>query len=179
MTVPGGDEHTGGAAASPWVTHWAGEMPAGADVLDVACGGGRHARWLAARGHPVTGIDRDPAAAVALQGVARVTFLQADLEGAPWPFDHRQFGGVIVTNYLHRPILARIVAAVADGGILIYETFAIGNERFGRPSNPAFLLKPGELIDAVRGQLRVIAYEDVEVTTPRPARIQRICARRE
>ena len=100
----------------------------------------------------------------------------ADIEAGPWPYAGEQFAGVIVTNYLHRPLLPLLVAAVAPGGVLIYETFAVGNERFGRPSNPEFLLRPGELLEAVRGRLRVRAYEDLEVQEPKPAMVQRICA---
>jgi SAM-dependent methyltransferase len=161
-------------AASPWVERFADLVPAGTPVLDVAAGDGRHSRFIAARKHPVTAIDRDTAA---LRGAAGVEAVAADLEnGNPWPLGARRFGGVIVTNYLHRPILPAIVAAVAPGGALLYETFAVGNERFGRPSNPDFLLHPGELLETVRGRLRVIAYEDIEITRPKPAMVQRIAA---
>ena len=143
-------------------------------MLDVAAGGGRHARLFLARGHPVTAVDRDTARLDLTPGLEIV---QADLEdGGPWPFAGRAFAGVMVTNYLHRPLLPALVAAVAPGGALLYETFAAGNERFGKPSNPAFLLRPGELLEAVRGHLRVVAYEDVVVDAPRPAAVQRIAA---
>ena len=107
-----------------------------------------------------------------------VTARCADIEGGPWPFEPGVYGGVVVANYLHRPLFSALLDALAPGGILIYETFAAGNERYGRPSNPAFLLKPGELLETVRGRLRVIAYEDLYVDDPRPALIQRICAGR-
>lgn len=145
-------------------------------MLDVAAGSGRHAGWLAGRGHPVEAVDRDAAAVAALQSIPGVKALCADIEGGPWPYAGRQFAGVIVANYLHRPLLPALVDAVAPGGVLIYETFARGNERFGRPSNPDFLLAPGELIRAVESRLRILAYEDLTVDAPRPAAIQRICA---
>ena len=111
-----------------------------------------------------------------MAGAVGVETLAADLEGAPWPLHGRSFGGVLVTNYLHRPLFARIVESVAADGVLIYETFAMGNERFGKPSNPDFLLRPGELLSVVAGEFRVIAYEDLQVGGPRPAMVQRICA---
>jgi SAM-dependent methyltransferase len=159
-----------------WVTHWARLVPTGAAVLDVACGEGRHARWFAARGHAVDAVDRDPVAIGGLGRVPRITALCADIEAGPWPYGGRIYGAVVVANYLHRPLLPRLVDAVAPGGVLLYETFAVGNERYGRPSNPAFLLQPGELLEAVRGRLRVVAYEDVDIAEPRPACVQRICA---
>ncbi len=171
------DPHTL-AAPSPWVTRWAAELPAGASVLDVACGSGRHARWLAARGLCVTGIDRDAAALADLSGVGET--IVADIENGPWPLPpEATFDAVVVTNYLHRPLWPQLLAAVAPGGRLIYETFAVGNETVGKPSNPAFLLAPGELLEAVRGQLRVVGYEDGFLASPRNAYVQRICAVRE
>ncbi len=164
---------------SPWIVRWGVAVPPGGQVLDVACGGGRHCEWFASRGHRVLGVDRDPGIA-RLPGMnAGIEVLVADIEGGPWPLGDRRFDAVVVTNYLHRPLLPRLVAAVAPGGWLLYETFAAGNERFGKPSNPDFLLRPGELLDAVRGALRVIAFEDVEIADPRPAMVQRIAARRE
>lgn len=165
--------------ASPWVVRWAPLVRAGGTVLDVACGGGRHARFFAARGHKVDAVDRNAEALVALAGVAQVTPLAADIEAGPWPYAGRQFDAVVVTNYLHRPLFPHLLDALAPGGMWIYETFAHGNERYGRPSNPDFLLKPGELLQVVRGRLAVVAYEDVIVQAPRPARVQRIVALRE
>lgn len=135
-------------------------------------------RWLLQLGHPVTAVDRDIAGLADLAADPRVRVLAADLEAAPWPFADDRFAAVIVTNYLWRPLLPDIVAAVAPGGLLIYDTFAVGQERYGRPSNPDFLLRPGELQDAVRGQLVTIAYEHGLVQQPRPAMRSRICARR-
>ena len=168
----------GPSEASAWVRRFADRIPAGGPVLDLAAGGGRHTRLFLGLGHPVTAVDRDvsrPSPTCAADPAA--TILAADLEdGRPWPLGDRRFAGVIVTNYLHRPLLPAIVAAVAPGGCLIYETFAVGNERLGKPSNPDFLLRPGELLEAVRGRLIVLAYENLEVSEPRPAVVQRIAA---
>lgn len=161
---------------SAWVVRWSGLVPAGGRVLDIACGNGRHARIFAARGHPVEAVDRDPAKLASLAGVPRISARSADLEGSQWPYPGERFAGIVVANYLHRPLFPHLLASLAAGGVLIYETFAVGNERYGRPSNPAHLLTPGELLDVVRGRLRVIAYEDLEVSEPRPAMVQRICA---
>jgi SAM-dependent methyltransferase len=163
---------------SSWIVRWSHLIaPAGA-VLDVAAGGGRHARWLAERGHRVVALERDPVAIAALGRIPGVDAVAADLEdGSPWPLpDDRRFSAIVVTNYLHRPLLPRLLSALGAGGILLYETFALGNERVGKPSNPAFLLAPGELLEAVRGTLRVIAFEDGFTPGPRPAFVQRICA---
>ena len=166
-----------GLAPSPWVVRFAGLVPAGGRVLDLACGGGRHTRFFLERHHPVTAVDIDLAGVADLTGRPDIETIEADLEGgAPWPLTDRRFAGIVVTNYLHRPLLPAIVAAVAPGGVLIYETFAVGNERFGRPANPDFLLRPGELIDAVQGRLEIVAYENLEVAEPKPAMVQRIAA---
>lgn len=162
-------------AVSPWVRRWSTLVPAGARVLDVACGGGRHVRWFAERGCAVTGVDRDAAAVEPLRAIARVVV--ADVEARPWPLPGETFDAVVVTNYLWRPLLPAIVASVAAGGVLIYETFAAGQETIGRPSNPDFLLRPGELLQAAAG-LRVVAYEDGFVEPP-PRFVQRLAAVRE
>ena len=164
------------ASPSVWVTRWARFVPNAGRVLDVACGHGRHARWFAARGHAVDAVDRNADALATLSGVANVTPQVADIEAGVWPYPPGVFAGVVVTNYLHRALFPALLDALAPGGVLIYETFAVGNERFGRPSNPDFLLQPGELLEAVRGRLRVHAYEDLVVDVPRPASMQRICA---
>jgi SAM-dependent methyltransferase len=161
---------------SQWVARWAERVPAGGRVLDVACGNGRHARYFAARGHPVEAVDRDPELLAALADVAGIRTRCADIEGGPWPYEGQWFAGIVITNFLHRPLFPHLLASLAPDGVLIYETFAAGHERYGRPANPAFLLKPGELLEAVRGRLRVIAYEDLAVQEPRPAMVQRICA---
>jgi SAM-dependent methyltransferase len=153
-------------------------VPVGTPVLDLACGGGRHTRLFAEAGHPVTAVDIDLSGLGDLAGHPRVEAVQADLEGGePFPLAGRSFGGVVVTNYLHRPLLDDLVAAVAPGGVLIYETFTEGNEALGgRVTNPDFLLRHGELLELARGRLRVVAYEDVVVGEPKPAAVQRICA---
>lgn len=164
---------------SPWVERFLWALPAGGRVLDLACGSGRHLRRLLALGYRVTALDRDLSGLDDLPPTPALERLQADLEdGSPFPLAARRFEGVLVTNYLFRPLLPALVSAVAPGGALLYETFALGNERFGRPSNPDFLLRPGELIEAVRGQLRILAYEDLVVAEPRPAAVQRIAAHR-
>jgi len=166
------------SAPSPWIVRFAPLAPAG-PVLDLACGGGRHVRLFRSFGHRVTAVDRDLAGLGELAGDAFVEAIRTDLEtGAPFPLAGRAFAAVVVTNYLHRRLLPALVEAVAPGGLFLYESFAAGNERFGKPSNPDFLLHPGELLDAVRGALRVIAYEDAVVTEPRPAAVQRIAAQR-
>jgi SAM-dependent methyltransferase len=162
---------------SRWVRHWAHLVAAGGAVLDVASGAGRHARFFASLGHPVTAIDRDAAALGTLRDEPLITPLAADLEGAAWPLSgDAKFAAVVVTNYLHRPLFPQLLRSLAPGGVLVYETFAQGNESVGKPSNPAFLLAPGELLDRVRGQLRVVAFQDGFLAQPRPAYVQRICA---
>lgn len=155
-------------------------LPAGGMVLDLACGSGRHARLLAAQGHPVLAVDRDAEALSALADCPGVETLVADLEGADWPLTGRQFAGVVVTNYLWRPRLPEVCALLASGGVLIYETFMVGNEVYGKPSNPDFLLRSQELraLAAAAG-LREIAFEEGYVATPKPALRQAICAVRE
>lgn len=166
----------GSGEPSAWVQRWAHLLRPGGTVLDVACGAGRHVRWLAARGHAVTALDRDAEALAPLQGLADVVV--ADIEAGPWPLAGRRFDAVLVTNYLHRPLWPMLLDALADnGGLLLYETFAQGNERHGRPANPAFLLAPGELLVATAG-LRVLGYED-GFTEPPPRCVQRIAAVRE
>lgn len=176
MSTPAADLH-GLGEPSRWVRHWAHLVAAGGAVLDVASGAGRHARFFASLGHPVTAIDRDAALLGTLHDEPRITPLAADLEGAAWPLQaDAKFAAVVVTNYLHRPLFPRLLRSLAPGGVLVYETFAQGNESVGKPSNPAFLLAPGELLDRVRGQLRVVAYQDGFLAQPRPAYVQRICA---
>lgn len=166
-------------APSEWVLRWAHLAPAGRPVLDVACGGGRYLLEFSERGHPVTGVDRDPqalaAAAWHLDGAGEL--VQADIENGPWPFADRAFGAVVVTHYLWRPLLPTLVAAIEPGGVLLYETFATGQETVGRPSRPDFLLRPGELL-AVCAGLRVVAYEDGFESAP-DRFVQRVAAVRE
>lgn len=158
---------------SPWIVRWAGAVVPRGTALDLACGAGRHVRYLAALGLRVTAVDRDRDALAQLQGLA-AEVIEADLETGPWPLPGRRFDAVVVTNYLWRALMPAIVGSVADGGLLLYETFALGQERIGRPSNPEFLLRPGELLTAAQG-LRVIAYEDGTAQSPE-RRVQRLCA---
>jgi SAM-dependent methyltransferase len=162
----------GSEEASDWIARWSHLVPAGGTVLDLACGRGRHLRWFAARGHRVTGVDRDPMALATLDGVGET--IVADVENGPWPLAGRQFDAVIVTNYLWRPLFPAIAAAVAPGGVLLHETFAQGNETVGKPARPDFLLAPGELLRAY-AQLRVVAFEDGFREAP-PRFVQRIAA---
>ncbi|MGY2486611.1 class I SAM-dependent methyltransferase [Cupriavidus sp. CP313] len=171
--------HAGLSAPSAWVARWARLLRPGARVLDLACGSGRHAAWLAARGHPVLAVDRDAEAIAGLP--AGVTGRQADLEQGAWPLaGEAPFDAIVVTNYLHRPLWPHLAAALAPGGVWIHETFAAGNETVGKPSRPDFLLRPGELLEVARQYgLRVVAYEDGLVEVPKTAFVQRICAVRE
>ena len=161
--------------ASDWVRHWSHLIPSASVALDVACGAGRHLRWLRSRGHPVVGVDRSPEALAACQGLGEL--IEADIENGPWPLAGRQFGAVVVTNYLWRPLLPTLVDSVAPGGVLIYETFARGNETVGRPARPEFLLAPGELLAACTG-LRIVGYEDGFLQNP-DRFVQRVTAVRE
>lgn len=160
---------------SPWVARFAPLIIAGGSVLDVACGYGRHARFLAARGHPVLAVDRDEAALAALSTGDGIEVCRADLEGDTWPLPGRQFHAVVVTHYLHRPLFADLLAALRPDGVLIYETFAEGNAAFGKPARPDFLLAPDELLQRA-ATLRIVAFEQGQVSVPLPAVIQRICA---
>lgn len=159
-------------APSPWVQRWASLIRPGGSVLDLACGSGRHVRWLAKAGWRVTGVDRDAAALAPLAGVAETVV--ADLEAGPWPFEGRRFDAIVVTNYLWRPLVPRLRAALAEHGVWIHETFADGQQTVGRPSRPEFLLEHGELLRLAQG-LRIVAYEDGFLDTP-PRFVQRIAA---
>ncbi len=165
--------------ASQWVQRFLPLVAAGGSVLDLACGQGRHSLLLAQRGYRVEAVDRDAEAVadIAAKAPGIVTRV-ADLEGGPWPYHGRKFDGIVVTNYLFRPLLPMLLDALDVNGVLIYETFMVGNERFGKPANPAFLLRPDELLDVVRPRLTVVAFEQGEIAAPRPAVVQRLCATR-
>lgn len=166
----------GAETPSAWVQRWSHLVRPGGTVLDVACGHGRHLRWFAQQGHPVTGVDRSPEAIAAVADLG--TAIEADIENGPWPLLQdgrpREFDAVVVTNYLWRALLPVLLQSVAPGGVLIYETFAAGNETVGKPSRPDFLLRPGELLQACTG-LRVVAYEDGYLAQPERF-VQRIVA---
>jgi len=168
--------HTPYGAPSAWVTRFAPLIVSGGEVLDYACGGGRHARWLASRGYRVEAVDRDAPSLDLLEGLHNIRALRADLEEGPWPFGGRRFDAVVMTNYLFRPRFAMMLDLLAPGGILLAETFMVGNERFGKPSNPDFLLQAGELLERVAGEFTVVAFEQGQVSAPKPAMVQRICA---
>ncbi len=161
----------------PWVTRFGRLVPDGGTVLDLACGGGRNGRWFLARGMQVTFLDRDTEGLSDLSEVPAAEIVRADLEtGGPFPLAGRRFDCVVVTNYLWRGILGDILACVTPGGLLIYETFGVGNAAYGRPRNPDFLLAPGELADEVRADFDILGYEHGSRTRPSPAVIQRIAA---
>lgn len=162
---------------SRWVARWAGSIPPGRPVLDLACGSGRHAVYLAGLGHPVAAVDIDLALSETVRATPGVEWIEADLEGAPWPCAGRSFGAVLVSRYLHRPLFDTLFDSLESGGVLIYETFALGQAKYGRPRNPVHLLLPGELLEVVHGRLQVIAFEDVEEVERRRC-MQRLCARK-
>ncbi|MDP2325282.1 MAG: methyltransferase domain-containing protein [Gammaproteobacteria bacterium] len=164
---------------SAWVTRFAGLVPAGGGVLDLACGDGRHTRLLASRGHPVTAVDIDIRGVADLTGEPDIEILQTDLESGSWPFAPASFAGIVITNYLHRPHFKVLPVSLQPGGLLIIDTFAAGNERLGRPRNPDFLLAPGELLSAFAQTLQVVAYEHGMERVPRPAVRQRLVAVRQ
>lgn len=161
---------------SPWVRRFAPLIPSGGTVLDVACGSGRHARLLADMGYRVEAVDRDAQALATLANAPGVVTRLADLERDAWPYAPKSFDAVIVTNYLYRPHFEALIDTLAAGGVLIYETFMLGNEKLGRPSNPDFLLRPGELMERVAPRLTVIAFEQGRADSPATACVQRICA---
>jgi SAM-dependent methyltransferase len=167
--------HSQTPAPSEWVRRHAALLAPGSRVLDLACGTGRHARLLRGLGHRVVAVDRDAQALASIEGEAGIETLCADLEAAPWPFSPQSFDAVVVTNYLHRPLFDFLRAALREGGVLVYETFALGNERYGRPSNPAFLLRRDELLSLV-APLQVVAFEQGVIHLPKTAVVQRICA---
>ncbi len=158
--------------ASAWVTRWSHLVPAASEVLDIACGHGRHMRHFSALGHAVVGVDRNPDAISAVSSLGQA--ICADIENGPWPLSGLTYGGVIVTNYLWRPLWPQILSSLAPGGVLIYETFATGNESVGKPSRPDFLLQSGELLRVCQG-LHVIAFEEGFLSHP-DRFVQRIVA---
>jgi len=169
-------DHVERLAPSSWIQRFSPLIAAGSRVLDVACGRGRHARFFAARGCRVVAVDRDAAAIATLDGVAGVTPVAADLETGAWPFGNERFDAIVVTNYLHRALFAPLLSAVRGDGVLLYETFAAGNEAHGKPSNPDFLLAQGELLTVVDDRLTVVAFEQGAVVGDRPAVLQRLAA---
>lgn len=169
--------HVHDAAPSAWVVRFAPLVAAGGTVLDVAAGSGRHAAYFAAQGHPVVAVDRDATSLERLRAVPAIATRVIDLEAVASPFGDTRYAGIVITNYLHRPLFTALLAALAPDGVLLYETFMQGNERHGRPSNPAYLLAPGELLQAFDKALRVVAFEQGEIThAGRTAVVQRLAA---
>ncbi|MBT5049944.1 MAG: class I SAM-dependent methyltransferase [Rhodospirillaceae bacterium] len=168
-----------GLSPSPWVERFASLIPRNGTILDLACGAGRHTRFLTGQDYNVVALDRDVSKLGDILEEPRLEIVEADLEnGNPWPLPDRLFSGIIVTNYLFRPLFPMLLNALAEDGVLIYETFALGNEQFGKPANPAFLLRPGELLSTVQDKLRVVAFEEGVIEQPRQAVVQRLCALR-
>jgi len=177
MPTEGIPSHSHATRASAWIVRFAPLVAAGARVLDLACGYGRHARYFAARGHHVVAVDRDPAALAALAGDERIETRALDLEAGRWPLPGERFGAIVVVNYLHRPLFASLLAALADDGVLLYETFARGNEAYGRPANPDFLLDRDELWTIAAHRLTVVAFEQGFASAPETgAVVQRLAA---
>lgn len=145
-------------------------------MLDMACGNGRNARWLAGQGWRVEAVDRDETALASLKDMENILPRQADLEGAPWPYAGREFDAIVVCRYLHRPLLPLLAGCLAENGVLIYETFMLGQEKFGRPTNPDFLLQPHELLRSFLDKLSIVAFEQGVARMPQPVALQRICA---
>jgi len=170
--------HLRNTAPSPWVLRFAPLIRPGGTVLDLACGGGRHSRHLLDLGHRVVGVDRVVEHIEDIEDNPRMETITADLEdGSSWPLAGRAFAGIIVSNYLHRPLFPHLLDAIEPDGLLIYETFARGNEDFARPRNPDHLLLSGELLELVRGRLQVVAYEHGRIDKGAlPGVTQRICA---
>jgi SAM-dependent methyltransferase len=163
---------------SPWVVKYAPLIRKKGRVLDLACGNGRHAIWLAQQGHQVDAVDRDVQAVSNMVGMSNIDVLIVDLEAGDWPHPDQRYDGIIVSRYLYRPLLPTLAEILHPGGILIYETFMTGNERYGKPSNPDFLLLPNELLEIYLPVLNIIDFKQGEVKMPRPAVMQRICAQK-
>jgi len=161
---------------SPWVVRFAPLIAVAGTVLDVACGHGRHVRFLRECGYIVTAADIDVSGLECMVVDPRINIIEADLEARMWPFAGKTYDGIVVVNYLYRPHFSSLVTSLAEGGVLIFETFGAGNEFLGRPRNPDFLLAPGELLDVFSHDLQIVAYEHGEETSPRPAVRQRLCA---
>jgi SAM-dependent methyltransferase len=162
---------------SVWIRRFLPLIPSGGRVLDLAAGGGRHTKLLREAGYQVVAADRDVAAleaAFSEDSLCEIRKIELE-DGGPWRLG-AGYHGILVTNYLWRPLLPQLAPALAPGGVLLYETFMLGNERFGRPANPDFLLRPGELLAAFLDRLAIVAFEQGEVDHPRPAVIQRLAA---
>ena len=165
-------------APSQWIVRFASLIKSQGVVLDLACGSGRHAKWLAQQGYQVHALDRDAIATANMQSIDGISITTLDLETTEPPTFEHSYDGIIVSRYLHRPLMTTLATILKPGGILIYETFMRGNERFGQPSNPNFLLMPDELLNTYSPLLKVIDFEQGEISEPKPAMLQRICAQK-
>lgn len=145
-------------------------------MLDLACGNGRHAIWLAKQGYQVDAVDRNEQAVVDMLGIESINVSITDLETGDWPLTAHRYDRIVVSRYLHRPLLSKLAKMLNNGGVLIYETFMIGSERYGKPSNPNYLLLRDELLTTYSPLLKIYAFEQGEFSEPNPAVIQRICA---
>lgn len=163
---------------SPWIVKYAPLIPKSGRVLDLACGRGRHAIWLAMQGYQIDAIDHDEKAVSGMAGMDNINVFINDIEASAWPQSDLRYDGLIVSRYLYRPLLRTLAMLLNPGGVLIYETFMVGNERHGKPSNPHFLLQPNELLEIYSPLLNIISFEQREEQYPRPAVMQRICAAR-
>ena len=174
MNLPSNPHY--GLKPSPWIVRFAPLIASGARVLDLACGYGRQAHHLASRGARVLAVDRDEVALATLAGVPGIETRAVDLESGAWPLAGERFDAIVAVHYLHRRLFPDLLASLAGDGVLLYETFAAGNAAYGKPSNPDFLLEPGELLDVARGRLEVVAFEQGVVDGDSPAVIQRLAA---
>ena len=161
---------------SDWVRKWASLVKPGGEVLDLACGEGRHSIFMADLGHKVLATDHDEEKLAVLRGIKNINTLLIDLEKDGLSFKEKRFSAIIVTNYLYRPFLTSLMKILDQSGVIIYETFSQGNESFGKPSNKSYLLKHHELLDVFRKKLYVVSFEQGRINLPKPAVIQRICA---
>jgi SAM-dependent methyltransferase len=170
-------KHQSQEVPAQWVEKYVSLIPEIGQVLDLACGGGRHSRYLLAKGYSVLALDKDISGLADLGGAPNLEILEFDLEnGKAFPLRDRKFSGIIVVNYLFRPILGDLIDVLAEGGVLIYQTFMLGSEAYGRPRNPDFLLKENELREVFGASLDVVAFEQGYVERPAPAVVQKICA---
>jgi len=163
---------------SPWVEKHVPLIPKARPVLDVACGGGRHSLHLLKLGYEMVSVDVETTAITTYKDLPGLSIVRADLEKDPWPFAENTFASIVVVNYLWRPLLPDLCASLMPGGVLLYDTFARGNEKYGRPSNPDFLLKQRELQETLEDELEILDFFDGFVDTPTPACRQSIAARK-
>lgn len=164
--------------ASAWMRRFSAKIIARGEVLDLACGAGRNTRWLAEQGFAVEAVDKDEAALASMKNIPSITARMADLEAAPWPYVGRKFDAIVVCRYLHRPLLPLLLQSLNADGVLIYETFMQGQEVYGRPRRPEFLLQPNELLQNYMNQAHIVAFEQGLFAEPEPAMLQRICLTR-